>query len=471
MNSFLKYSFFIFLLLLFSIGQSQVLYWGITNKGGQNNVGTIFYTDRNGDEEHTAHSFNYGDGDSPIGSLILASDDNLYGTTIGGNTDFGIIFQFDDNLFQYQKMFEFNGGTEGFHPTGHLVNFTNGKIYGMTRNGGEDQSGVIFEYVPGEANISVKKYFTGIDGAHPEGGLTVGDNGLLYGLTSYGGEFNSGVLFMFDPITDEYEKLYDFNPGSGMIPVCSLLQASNGKLYGVAPKGGEFNSGVLFEYDIISETYTKLVDFNGQNAGSEPAGSLLEANNGFLYGMAMRNEISGNDSYGTIYSYDITNFQIHKVFTFNGMNGASPTGSLIEAENDKLIGLTDKGGTDDAGVRFEYDIVENIFTKKMDFNGENGRLPIYASLLKVYYVGVDEGIKELSLLVYPNPANNFFGIKFDQNIKSFEYTLLSLDGKIIDKKLIDGNQVQIDTKSIPPGMYLLQIKSNSDLISKKILIK
>jgi uncharacterized repeat protein (TIGR03803 family) len=464
--------FFIFFLVLFILNvQSQILYWGLTSKGGQYNVGTIFFTDRYGNEQNTVHSFKYGEGDSPIGNMIFASDENLYGTTPGGNTDYGVIFQFDDNLLQYQKMFEFNGGTEGFQPTGQLVNHSNGKLYGMTRNGGEDLSGVIFEYVPGASEISVKKYFTGLDGAYPECGLTIGANGLLYGLTSYGGEFDAGVLFVFDPENEDYEKLYDFVPLHGMTPVSNLLKASNGRLYGVTPKGGAFNAGVLFEYDITSETYTKLVDFDGQNAGSEPAGSLIEADNGLLYGMAMKNEISGSDSYGTIYSYDITNFKINKLFIFDGLNGANPTGGLIEMEAGKLAGVTDKGGAADEGVRFEFDITNNAYIKKLDFNGENGSQPIYGSLLKVYYMDIAEEQLYHNVEIYPNPANNYILINFNNEIESFEYILLNMVGKLIKKNTVKGKQVQIITEEIPSGTYLLQIKSNGATFSKKIIIR
>lgn len=458
-------------LLVFSTAQSQILYWGLTNKGGQNNAGTIFYTDRDGNEQYNVHSFEYGEGDSPIGSLIFASDEKLYGTTPGGNIDYGVIFQFDDNLFQYQKMFEFNGGTDGFQPTGHLINHSSGKIYGMTRNGGEDLAGLIFEYIPGESEINVKKTFSGNDGAYPEGGLAEGPNQLLYGLTSYGGDYDVGVLFVFDPETDDYEKLFDFSPSDGMTPVCNLLMASNGKLYGVAPKGGIYNLGVLFEYDIISETFTKLVDFNNDNAGSEPVGSLMEASNSLLYGMAMKNEIEGNNYFGTIYAYDITNYQIHKLYEFDGENGSSPTGSLIEAENNLLIGVTDKGGTTDGGVRFEFDISDNSYVKKEDFNGENGSQPVYASLLKVYYMGVDEEQLHNSISIIPNPATTYIQLSLSDEVKVFQYTIINLEGKVIDRRLIEGNQIKIDTRSFKTGAYLLQIKSNGITVSKKVLIK
>jgi len=47
------------------------------------------------------------------------------------------------------------------------------------------------------------------------------------------------------------------------------MQASNGKLYGMTSSGGSNNSGVLFEFDPATGTYTKKLDFDGSN-GSRP---------------------------------------------------------------------------------------------------------------------------------------------------------------------------------------------------------
>jgi len=449
----------------------QVKYWGLTSEGGDYNVGTIYFIEKNSGEQHTVHSFNYGEGDSPIGSLTKGNDNMLYGTTPGGNLDYGIIFQYDHQSLVYQKMFEFNGSTEGSHPTGHLLNHPNGKIYGMTTLGGQDQVGIIFEYVPGESEISVINHFNGNDGARPEGGLTLASNGILYGVTSYGGDYNSGVLFEFDPETADYQKLYDFDPVNGMIPVCNLVQASNGRLYGVAPKGGTANSGVLFEYDIISETYTKLIDFDGQNAGSEPAGSLTEASDGKLYGMTTKTQIVGNNSYGVIYSYDITNFQINKLFEFDRLNGDSPTGSLLEIANQKLIGVTDYGGAYDSGVMFEFSLTDGIYTKKNDFYGDNGKLPIYSTLLKVHYVGVSENNLSELVRVYPNPANDNIIVKLEGVCGQISYSLIDIGGRIVStKKLHNEQQIIIDVKSLTPGNYLLQLDVNDKKYSEKVTI-
>ena len=58
----------------------------------------------------------------------------------------------------------------------------------------------------------------------------------------------------------------------------------NGKLYGTTSSGGAGTSGVLFEYDINTDTYAKKVDFTGSN-GANPYGDIVQATDGKLHGM------------------------------------------------------------------------------------------------------------------------------------------------------------------------------------------
>ena len=62
------------------------------------------------------------------------------------------------------------------------------------------------------------------------------------------------------------------------------MQASDGKLYGMTTNGGSSGYGVIFSFDPSSSTYTKLKDFDNTN-GANPYGSLMQASDGKLYGM------------------------------------------------------------------------------------------------------------------------------------------------------------------------------------------
>ena len=64
------------------------------------------------------------------------------------------------------------------------------------------------------------------------------------------------------------------------------MQASDGKLYGMTTDGGSNGHGVIFSFDPSTSIYTKLKDFDGLN-GCGPYGSLMQASDGKLYGMTV----------------------------------------------------------------------------------------------------------------------------------------------------------------------------------------
>ena len=103
-------------------------------------------------------------------------------------------------------------------------------------------------------------------------------------MSPNGGANGFGAIFSMNLDGSGYTRNYDFDNTNGATPYGSLMQASNGKLYGMTSGGGSYGYGVLFSFDPSSNTFSKLVDFNRSN-GSESAGSLMQATNGKLYGM------------------------------------------------------------------------------------------------------------------------------------------------------------------------------------------
>ena len=84
------------------------------------------------------------------------------------------------------------------------------EMWGMTEKGGEYDMGVIFKTDADGSNYTVVKSLSkGYPGNYP-GRIVPDGNGVLYGLTKYGGKFNQGVIFKYNYITLEYEVLYNF---------------------------------------------------------------------------------------------------------------------------------------------------------------------------------------------------------------------------------------------------------------------
>jgi uncharacterized repeat protein (TIGR03803 family) len=87
------------------------------------------------------------------------------------------------------------------------------------------------------------------DGTNPYAGLVQASDGKFYGVTSAGGMNAAGTLFQITS-AGVYSKLYDFVQATGSLPTTTLRQHTNGKLYGEATTGGAAGHGALFSFDL-----------------------------------------------------------------------------------------------------------------------------------------------------------------------------------------------------------------------------
>jgi uncharacterized repeat protein (TIGR03803 family) len=176
----------------------------------------------------------------------------------------------------------------------------------------------------------------------------------------------------------------------------------------------------------------------------------------------------GINSEGVIFEYNLTTNTYTKKFDFDLNNSrAYPQGNLMKSSNGKLYGMTHNGGANDCGVLFEYNHVSDTFTKKLDFNNTNGRNPLYTQLIEVLStLGVsDNSISNLDIKIYPNPTNDILNIKSEFPIDNIEiYSVLGK--KIFEIK----NTSLIDLGLLSSGVYIVKVFSNNTFISKKILI-
>lgn len=356
---------------LYHAGFAQGTFWGMTTNQGNQQGGTIFITNASGTGTRVLYHFNQATGSNPAYThLIKASNGKLYGMTHhGGEQALGTIFEFDPPTTTYTKKHDFDGPYSGANPAGSLVQARNGKLYGMTRLGGSNSLGVLFEFDIVTSTYTKKLDFVGGNGASVHGSLTVGPNGFLYGMTVAGGAFDSGVLFLFDPVSGDYKKLFDFDAANGANPFGDLLLAQNGKFYGMTQKGGSTDQGVIFEFDPRQYAFRKIGEFNGDN-GANPMGSLMQATNGKLYGATYQ---GGANDLGVLFEFDPNTLVHNKLYDFNQETGSNPVVSPSQSTNGKLYGVTAHGGFD--GVLYEFDLNTNTYTMLNDFNYEKGVNP------------------------------------------------------------------------------------------------
>src|SRR2546430_2690377 len=102
----------------------------------------------------------------------------------------------------------------------------------------------------------------------------------LVGMTAGGGVSLPGNIFSIVPGDTSLQQQYTFETTVGRNPGRSQCIEAGGKLYGMTSSGGADGAGVIFQYDYITDTYTKKIDFDYYTNGGSPYGSLMLAANG-----------------------------------------------------------------------------------------------------------------------------------------------------------------------------------------------
>jgi len=394
--------------------------YGTTQYGGNSGDGTIFELAQGSGTITTLASFNGTNGAELLTGLIRDSSGNLYGTTSeGGASGDGTIFELAQGSGAITALASFNG-TDGQTPDGGLIRDNSGNLYGTTYQGGASGDGTVFELAQGSGTITTLASFNGTNGAQPVTGLIRDSSGNLYGTTEGGGPSSYGTVFDLAQGSGTITTLATFNGTNGANPNGTLLTDSSGNLYGTCQGGGPSSDGLVFELAQGSGTITALAFFNGAN-GQSPEGGVIRDSSGNLYGTTLGQ--GGRQGYGTVFelaqgsgtittlascvnngsgpsrlvmdsagnlygttngrqSYDGTVFELAQgsgtittLASFNGSNGANPSGGVIRDTVGNLYGTTAGGGAFGDGTVFELAAGSGTIVTLASFNGTDGQTP------------------------------------------------------------------------------------------------
>jgi uncharacterized repeat protein (TIGR03803 family) len=210
--------------------------YGTTTAGGAYGDGTVFSLGMTTHKERVLYSFGKGsDGQDPEAPLIDVNG-TFYGTTnSGGVQSVGTVFSVS-TTGKETVLHSFGGDSDGSHPTAGLID-VNGTLYGTTTEGGAYGDGTVFSISTSGTESVLYSFGKGSDGQDPEAAL-ISVNGTFYGTTNSGGVAGDGTVFSLRPSTRKEHVLHSFGEGTdGKNPASSMVDF-NGTLYGTTPLGG-----------------------------------------------------------------------------------------------------------------------------------------------------------------------------------------------------------------------------------------
>jgi uncharacterized repeat protein (TIGR03803 family) len=315
------------------------------------------------------HSFNTDSNScNPYAGVVQAADGNFYGTSLnGGSQQYGTVFKLS-SAGALSVLHSFTNGPDGVTPYAGLIQGTDGNLYGASFQGVSSFYGTIFKLKTSGA-FSPLYSFGGVpDGGNAIGSLIQGSDGKLYGSASTGGSNGFGAVFSLTT-NGVFAPLWSFGSSDGNFPAGPLLQASDGKLYGTTALGGSNNLGTVFSISTNGE-FASLASFDYAR-GAFPSNGLIQAVDGSLYGTASAGGTNGG--WGTVFRLT-TDGTLTALHSFNYQDGAVAVGGLVQGADGNLYGATSQGGT--AGLGTVFQITTNgQLTTLVRFNGTNGANP------------------------------------------------------------------------------------------------
>jgi uncharacterized repeat protein (TIGR03803 family) len=374
--------------------QSGLMLYGMSERGGEDNVGTIFKINSDGSNYSVIHHFTLenGNGKYPWSSLISICS-YLYGTTMsGGNQKLGTIFKIKPDGTCFELIHSFNNDkTNGTFPLSSFVQY-GPYLYGMTYDGGENSKGTIFKINPGNNQFSLLYSFANFsnDGIYPTNDLIV-YNGTFYGIANQGGYYGKGTIFslksqdFWAQCSIESFEFPDFSNVNKLI-----LNSSARKKDSVVRinSASQFSNGSMFynEPEIISGGFRTTFSFrfsdgyNNYNDGSPDGGDGLA----FII-QTNSLKATGASGYGIGYA-GIPNslaveFDTYRNDDFPAYDCGDPNGSHIAVfSNGKLPNSSNHRTLALLGSSSKIPVFKadsTIYYAKIEYNGENRKMRIW----------------------------------------------------------------------------------------------
>jgi len=227
--------------------------------------------------------------------------------------------------------------------------------------------------------------FEGSNGASPEYAMSLvqGTDGSLYGTTSTGGSRDQGTVFKITP-DGTLTTVHNFTGLDGALPGAGLIQATNGNFYGTTEVGGAINYAYGTIYMLTPSGAVKTLHSFDSADGASPFDKLVEATDGSFYGTT---GYGGVSNLGTIFRITAGG-ALTTLHSFHGTDGDGPVGPLLQATDGNFYGTTEYGGraipcSNGCGTVYRI-TAEGAFTTLYRFSGSPNAFNPFAGLVEAF---------------------------------------------------------------------------------------
>ncbi len=354
----------IILLILFTnfLAFSQKELWGVNNQNVNGLAGIIGKYNINGENGSVVHTFNYNsNGNSPTSKLFMASNGKLYGTTVAGGLNsinnpqnaFGVLFEYDVILNKYSVKHNFIVGNSLSAYKSNFIEPVSGILFGAigTKVYKYELSTATLTFLSGEADYFIINIAKGSDGYLYCRSISTS----MCPGAAFIGNINPGTLIRVDMINNSIQKINQFSCDNTIYGAAGytgpLLQPQINKFYSNNTYGGIpgniSGKGTLFEFNTLTNTLTKKIDFDGETMGENPV-DLIDGGSGKLYGVCQNGGPAAQFwKKGTLFEYTIATNTINTLFNFgdtdsNGIDTFESPICLLKTSTGNLIGMLDQ---------------------------------------------------------------------------------------------------------------------------------
>ncbi|GEM_PF-5501635 len=128
----------------------------------------------------------------------------------------------------------------------------------------------------------------------------------------------------------------------------------------------------------------------------------------------------------------------------------------------------------DNSLRTKADLSPILFT---DFNinitaTDNGGLTVtkeFAITIRKTDLTDINADQSITIDIYPNPVSDMVNIKANEVIESID--ILTVSGRIVYSKVVNSEQIRINTNNIQSGIYIIRIRTEKSTVTEKIIIR